>query len=108
MPKPEKHVFVCTQNRPDDHPKGSCVARGGQPVIDAFKAEFEERELWGRFKVTSSGCLGMCEQGPVVLVYPEGVVYAEVKESDVNAIIDEHLLGGKPVANLEISKEVWG
>tara|TARA_B100002003_G_C13585779_1_gene303432 strand:- start:88 stop:411 length:324 start_codon:yes stop_codon:yes gene_type:complete len=107
MAKPEKHVFVCAQARPEDHPKGSCSARGAQPVIDAFKNEFEERELWGRFKVTTSGCLGLCEDGPVVLVYPEGVVYRQVKESDVNTIIDEHLIGGTPVAALEISKELW-
>jgi (2Fe-2S) ferredoxin len=107
MPKPQKHVFICTQSRPEDHPKGSCAARGAPPVIDAFRAELESRDLLGRFKVSSSGCLGVCEQGPVALVYPEGVMYRQITEADVNVIIDEHLLGDKPVERLKVPAEVW-
>ncbi len=107
MAKPEKHVFVCAQSRPDDHPKGSCTARGCGSVVDKFRIELEERELWGRFKFSTSSCLGACEQGPVVLVYPEGVMYQKVGEGDVNRIIDEHLLGGVPVEDLKMPPEIW-
>ena len=107
MPRPEKHVFVCTQSRPADHPKGSCDARGAAPVIDVFRSEMEARDLWCRFKVSSTGCMGVCEQGPVVLVYPEGVMYRQITAEDVNTIIDEHLLGDKPVEKLMVPADVW-
>lgn len=108
MAKPEKHVFVCTHSRPSDDPKGSCAAHGSQAVVDAFAKAFESRGLWGRFKLNTSSCLGTCELGPSVLVYPEGVLYQRVEPRDVAAIIEGHLLGGKPVAALEAPKDVWG
>jgi len=66
-------------------------------LLNAFAEEFEAKGFWGRFALTSSGCLGTCEQGPGVLVYPEGVLHGGVTPEDVNTIIDEHLLGGTPV-----------
>ncbi len=107
MTRPEKHIFVCTHTRPSDHPKGSCSARGSGELVDSFAEEFEERKLWGRFKLNTSSCFGACEHGPIVLVYPEGVMYQKVQAKDVNMIIDEHLLGGKPVEALKISKDEW-
>lgn len=108
MPKPEKHVFVCTFRRPDDHPKGSCAARGGEAVLEAFANQFESRELFGRFQLTRTGCLGTCEQGPTVLVYPQGVMYQKVTADDVTEIIDAHLLGDTPVERLRMPADVWG
>ncbi len=107
MPKPEKHLFVCVQNRPEAHPKGSCTARGGVPLVDEFRRLFEEKGLWGRFQVTTSGCLGPCEEGPSVLVYPEGIMYAKVTVEDVTEIVEQHLLEDSPVERLKISEEVW-
>jgi (2Fe-2S) ferredoxin len=107
MPRPEKHVFVCTHLRPADHPKGSCAARGGEEILDLFANEFETRELWERFKLTKTGCLGTCEQGPTVLVYPEGVMYQKVVPDDVVTIIEEHILGDQPVERLKMPADVW-
>lgn len=108
MPKPEKHVFVCIQNRPEGHPKGSCTARGGAPLLDEFRRLFEEKGLWERFQVTSTGCLGPCEEGPNVLVYPEGIMYSHVANEDVTEIIEQHLLEDKAVDRLRTSEEFWG
>lgn len=107
MGKPQKHVFVCTQSRPVDHPRGSCAAKGSTAVLQEFMQQFQQRELWGRFSVAGSSCLGTCGTGPSVVVYPEGVMYAGVDKDDVAAIIDEHLLGGKPVERLKAPAEVW-
>jgi (2Fe-2S) ferredoxin len=108
MAKPEKHVFVCTHARPSDDPKGCCTARGGQTIVDAFVGAFEERGLWGRFKLNTASCFGTCEQGPSVLVYPEGVLYQKVRADDVATIVEGHLLGGRPVEALQAPEEVWG
>jgi len=56
----------------------------------------------GSIRVNSSGCLDRCEEGPVCVVYPEGVWYTYVDETDVDEIIESHLVGGKPVERLKI------
>ena len=108
MGKPAKHVFVCTQSRPPDHPRGSCAAKGSADVLQEFVQQFEQRQFWGRYAVSSSGCLGTCGTGPSVLVYPEGVMYGGVSKEDVTAIIEEHLLGNKPVERLKVPDVIWG
>ena len=67
-----------------------------------------ERNLFGRFAVTTTGCIGPCGMGPNILVYPEGVMYNGVTKEDIPAIIEEHLLGGTPVERLKAGDDVWG
>ncbi len=107
MTKPQKHVFVCVQNRPPEHPRGSCASRGGDEVIREFAQQFDQKGLFGQFQLTSTGCLGPCDSGANLLVYPEGVMYAGVKAADVSEIIDEHLLQDKPVERLLMSADLW-
>lgn len=107
MPRPKKHVLVCTQARPAGHPRGSCQEKGCADMFNAFLAEFQKRNLFQEYLLTSTGCLGPCTLGPSVLVYPEGVMYGAVTAADVAAIIDEHLLGDQPVARLQVPAEVW-
>lgn len=95
-----RHFFVCQTARPPTA-KPSCGARGATDVFNALIEGLGARpELWGKVAVTSSGCLGPCFDGPTIVVYPEGVWYAGVKESDVNEIIESHMLAGKPVERL--------
>lgn len=107
MPKPEKHVFVCNQGRPPGHPRGSCQAKGSNEILQAFWAQAQARNLWDKFAVTYSGCLGPCDLGPNVLVYPEGILYNGVTKEDVEEIIEKHLLGGEVVARLKAPDGVW-
>jgi (2Fe-2S) ferredoxin len=107
MAKPHKHVFVCMQMRPPGHPRGSCGANGGAGVFQEFLQQFEKRGLWGRFAVTSCGCIGSCGTGSSVLVYPEGVMYGSVGRDDVAAIIEEHLLQDRQVERLKVPAEAW-
>lgn len=108
MPKPKKHVFVCAQARAAGHPRGSCAEKGCAEVFNAFLAQFQQRNLWNDYQVTSTGCLGPCQAGPSVLVYPEGVMYASVKPGDVTALINEHLIGDTPVERLLAPAPLWG
>ncbi|MBD3648761.1 MAG: (2Fe-2S) ferredoxin domain-containing protein [Pseudomonadales bacterium] len=107
MARPEKHIFVCNHQRPEDDPKGCCMARGGKELRDAFAAEFEARNLWGRFKLNTSSCLGACEHSPGVLVYPEGVLYGNLTPANVPQIIEQHLLGNEAIEELKVPADVW-
>jgi (2Fe-2S) ferredoxin len=94
------HLFICENRRPDTAPKGSCAARGGDAVRQAFKTELARRGLNEEIRANGAGCLDLCAQGPVVVVYPEGTWYVGVKAEDVAEIVDQHLVGGRPVARL--------
>lgn len=108
MPKPKHHIIVCTNTRPPGFPKPSCGAQGAAQLVAAFNMGLMERGIIpGEVLVTGSTCLGPCEQGPTVVIYPDGTWYSQVKEADVATIIDEHIKKGKPVAALK-PNSVWG
>jgi (2Fe-2S) ferredoxin len=107
MAKPQKHVFVCAQSRPAGHPRGSCSQKGGNELLQTFWRELQQRNLFDTIAITYSGCIGPCDNGPNVVVYPEGVMYSGVTKEDVTAIFDEHLIGGTPVARLRPPAGVW-
>ena len=98
----ERHVFVCTNQRPPGNPKGSCADKGALPVLDLFKKLLFERGLKGRMRANAAGCLDQCERGVTVVVYPEAVWYGAVTPEDVPEIVDAHLLGGQPVERLRL------
>ena len=107
MPRPEKHVVICSHLRPPNHEKGSCFGRGAKPVLKKFAEEFEARGLHGRFKLTTTDCLGVCEHGPTAVVYPEGIMYGKLTVDDVPKIIETHLLGGETIDDLKVPPEAW-
>lgn len=108
MPKPAKHVFICTQGRPAGHPRGSCGEKGAPQLWEAFINELEQRGLFESIAMTNTGCLGPCGVGANVLVYPEGVMYGGVTPADVAEIFESHLIGDTPVERLKVPAEVWG
>jgi (2Fe-2S) ferredoxin len=108
MPKPQKHVFVCVQNRPLGHPRPSCGQKNCAEVAEEFFWHLQQRQLFDKVQVTTTSCLGPCSEGPSVLVYPEGVMYGGVSKQDVATIFDEHLQNDQPVERLQVSTEFWG
>lgn len=102
MPKPKYHILVCTNSRPPGHPKPACGTAGSAAVLMAFTTGLMERGYQpGEVLVTATGCLGPCEYGPTVVVYPDAVWYPQVKEADVATILDEHIGKGTPVEPLK-------
>ena len=93
----ERHVFVCTNERPPDNPKGSCTARGAIEVLAAFKRLVGERAGGRPIRAQKAGCLDYCRHGVTVVVYPEAVWYGRVTVADVEEIVTSHVLGGVPV-----------
>lgn len=102
MPHFERHVFVCTNERAADHPRGSCKARGGVEVRDALKKELTARGLSKQIRANAAGCLDQCEHGATIVVYPEQVWYGGVTVADVPELVERHLIGGEPVVRLRI------
>lgn len=85
------HVFPCTGK--------SCGAEHGEAVAKRFKELLPDRKDL-RIRISASRCQGMCTIGPNVVVYPEGFVYHGVELADVDAIVEQHLRGGRPVEGL--------
>src|SRR5262245_30968 len=98
------HLFICTNTRPAGHPRGSCNPDGSAALRERFKSEVKRRNLKGTVRANAAGCLDQCEHGPNVVVYPEGVWYGGVQLTDVDEIIESHLIGGRPVERLRLAE----
>lgn len=92
------HVYACDQQKPEGAP--CCSARGSARTIDALRRELSLRGLADEVLVTACGSLGLCERGPNLVVYPEGVWYSGVAAEDVPEIVRSHFLEGRPVERL--------
>ncbi|HWZ26576.1 MAG TPA: ferredoxin [Verrucomicrobiae bacterium] len=101
MPKFDKHIFICMNQREAGHPRGCCDPTGQGELQRLFKTKLAQRGI-KNVRANKSGCLDQCELGPTVVVYPEAVWYGSVKPEDVDEIIDSHIVGGTPVARLII------
>lgn len=97
------HIFVCINQRPAGHPKGDCASKQSRDVFKKFQEETEKRQLWETVAVSGSTCLGPCAMGANVVIYPEGVWYGQVGVKDVEEIVEQHVVGGKPVERLLLS-----
>ena len=86
------HVLVCGGT--------GCSSSGSATLIERFNEKIKENGLEKEVKVIRTGCFGLCEAGPVVIVYPEGTFYSRVKPENVDEIVTEHLLKGRKVEHL--------
>ncbi len=96
----DKHIFICTNQRAVDAPRKSCGEAHGTEVVDAFKKKLKELNLPIKLRAQKAGCLDICDFGQTVAVYPEGVFYVGVQLSDVDEIIEEHIINNRPVERL--------
>jgi len=100
MQKPLRHIFICTSSRPNGQQKGFCHTRTGVDVMARFMEEIEERGIGNEVFLTNTGCFGICEKGPVVVIYPDNTWYGSVAPNDVAEIMDVHIGDGKVVDRL--------
>jgi len=105
MPKYEHHIFICTNQRPPENPRGCCDPEGLGELQLAFKRELAARGLKADVRANKAGCLDQCESGPTVVVYPEGVWYGGVRAEDVVEIIESHIMNRVPVERLKMRDE---
>ncbi|MGD0496947.1 MAG: methyltransferase [Bryobacteraceae bacterium] len=92
------HVFICDQQKPDGAP--CCAAHGSGRVIDALRREITARGLEDEVQITPCGSLGLCESGPNMVVYPEGVWYSGLTPGDAPVIVQAHFIDNSPVEGL--------
>ena len=86
------HVLVCGGT--------GCSSSGSAELIKRFEEQIAKHGLDKEVKVVRTGCFGLCEAGPVVIVYPEGTFYSRIRPDDVDEIVSEHLLKGRIVQHL--------
>jgi (2Fe-2S) ferredoxin len=92
------HVYACQQEKPGGAP--CCSGRGSAAVLEALRKEIAAKGLGDAVQITTCGSLGMCERGPNMVVYPEGVWYAGVQVGDVPELVREHFQNGRAVTRL--------
>ncbi len=95
MNKPAMHILVCNSFRISGEPQGVCRRKGAVDLLGYLENEIVERGL--NAQVSSTGCLKVCEHGPVMVVYPAGWWYQEVDQNKLTLILDA-LEEGKPAA----------
>jgi len=86
------HILICTGT--------GCVSSGSKKIKHELQDELADKKLLDEIKIVETGCHGFCEKGPILVIYPEGVFYCQVKKEDVSEIVDEHLLKGRVVERL--------
>jgi (2Fe-2S) ferredoxin len=93
------HIFVCTNQRTGSE-KLSCGESHGLELVAEFKKQLKELNVGLKTRANRSGCLGICDFGPTVAIYPDGTFYVGVKKEDVSEIINSHILKKQPVERL--------
>ncbi|MCH8329985.1 MAG: (2Fe-2S) ferredoxin domain-containing protein [Bacteroidetes bacterium] len=95
----DKHVFICINQRINSE-RNSCGEEQGLELVTLFKRAVRSRGL--NIRAQKTGCLDACDFGPSVVVYPDGIFYGNVQPSDVEEIVESHLVNNKPVERLII------
>ena len=98
----DRHVFVCTSG--DTCPTQADVERYVKTLRDSVRAAGKQIDV----RINKAGCFSQCGHGPMIVVYPENVWYAGVKESDLDEIVQSHIVGGRPVERLRYEPGVKG
>ncbi|MBK1643468.1 2Fe-2S ferredoxin [Thiocapsa imhoffii] len=96
------HVFLCTNQREDG--RQSCQQCDATAMRDFLKQRTKELSLTGPggVRINTAGCLDRCAEGPVMVVYPEAIWYTYVDREDLEDILQDHLIGGRPVERLRL------
>ncbi|MGO3728755.1 MAG: NAD(P)H-dependent oxidoreductase subunit E, partial [Enterococcus viikkiensis] len=88
----EKEILVCAGT--------GCISSKSSEFVDSLKEELEKNHLTDQVNIVKTGCFGLCAQGPIVIIYPEGIFYHQVQPKHAKKIVSDHLLKGKLVEKL--------
>ncbi|MBI5512311.1 MAG: (2Fe-2S) ferredoxin domain-containing protein [Deltaproteobacteria bacterium] len=109
MPLRDRYLWVCTNRRPDGHPKGSCAEKGSENLKDLLKQALHAAGLHEALRVCTSGCIDLCERGITVALEPDHVLLGGVTAEDVPALVEALKspggLLGSPLASKVLTAE---
>jgi len=101
MPYFDQHLFFCCNQRAEG--ETCCNNHGASDMLAYAKDQAKALKIDGnRIRLNKAGCLGRCDLGPLIVVYPEGVWYTYIDQSDIDEILKEHLLHGRVVERLRV------
>ncbi len=98
MERPNHHIFVCASFRVAGEAKGVCHRKDSTGLLQYLQGELSDRDM-SDVQVSTTGCLNLCEKGPVMIVYPENHWYGEITEEKIDNILDR-LQEGQPAEGL--------
>lgn len=98
----KKHIFICTNQRAPGA-RVCCGEERGSALTAEFKKLLKARKLNVEMRAQRTGCFDLCEHGPVIAVYPEGIFYKNVQLSDVEQIVQEHIENDRIVERLKLA-----
>ena len=107
MPQPTFYIFKCEQSSPPGMPKPSCVNENTRDLFNHMAQRLMQKGLMGPVQPIRTSCLGRCQLGPVAIVEPGHHMYVQLTKEKIDRIIDEHLIGGKPVQEYMIPEQFW-
>ena len=96
------HVFFCTNQRSEGEACCNNLGAGDMRTYAKDKVKALGARVPGKVRINAAGCLDRCEEGPVMVIYPEAVWYTYVDQEDIDEIIEQHLVQGKIVERLKI------
>ena len=105
----QRHIFMCTNVRPEGHPRGCCMARaaamGGVEKVRGYAREKARQLGIEGIRLNAAGCLDRCEYGPNMVIYPEGVWYRYESTQDIDEILETHVKNGGRVERLMLQPD---
>ncbi len=97
----ERIIYICCNERDDEQLKPSCGKKGSKALVECFQTALDEREIHD-IEVVENKCLGACQNGPTVFIYPDNIWYGHVTPDDVKEIVTEHFAKNRPLKRLFI------
>jgi len=107
IPQPAFYIFKCEQSSPPGMPKPSCVNPHTQDLFQHLAQTLMQKGIIATVQPVRTACLNRCNAGPVMLVEPGHTMYVGLTKEKIDRIIDEHIMGGKPVEEYIIPDELW-
>lgn len=101
----KKYIFICENMRDPSHPKGCCGLKGGPDLKKTLKQKLVEKNLNKVYRANSAGCLDMCEHGASMVIYPQGIWYGHVQQSDLDEIIENSIINNSIIDRLTIKDD---
>ncbi len=97
----DRHIFICINQRAGTD-RASCGEAHGMELVAAFKKRLNDLKLPIKIRAQKAGCLDVCDYGPTLVIYPEGVFYVGVQLSDVDELIESHIVNNQPLERLRL------